>query len=254
MESKPKSLKRLDLWLMDHGYAPSRAKAQELIAEGAVRIKGQVVTSPARQMDVSFPFEQIQVDASEVLRYVSRGGRKLAGALHDLGLDVTGFKVLDLGQSTGGFTDCVLKAGARSVVGIDVGRGQIDSSLSGDTRIEVLEETHLRDLRDIWARDSRDKDFDLTLCDLSFISSLAQLEFILGWSKRILLLVKPQFELGPQVLNKKGLVQKPELISDLKTRFQSEIQRWGYQLHSWMPSRLPGKDGNQEYFLYAIRD
>ena len=254
MESNSKILKRIDVWLVDHGHAPSRAKAQELIDEGAVFIRGKLVEAASFKIDDQISSQDVRVDAQDVLRFVSRGGRKQAGALADFGIAVQNSSILDLGQSTGGFTDCVLQAGAREVVGIDVGREQIDAGLKVDPRVTVVEEVHLKDLAQLPVFHSGQRRFDLTVCDLSFISSLAQLPSILGWSPAVLILVKPQFELGPAALNKKGLVQRPELISDLKSRFQDEVRRLKYTVRGWMPSRLPGKDGNQEYFLYVTHN
>lgn len=255
MESDPKTLKRIDVWLVDRGYAPSRTKAQELIDEGQVALRARgawvVITSASQKVPLDLAADQVLVESAEVLKYVSRGGRKLESALQELNISVQGFRVLDLGQSTGGFTDCVLQNGAALVVGVDVGTGQLDPRLKSDFRIRSYEQLHLKDLAT--HPDFINQAYDLTVCDLSFISSLTQLNFILGWSPKVLLLVKPQFELGPEALNKKGLVQKTELISDLKVRFQHEVEAGGYLMKAWIPSGLPGKDGNQEYFLHAIQ-
>lgn len=252
-------MKRIDVWLVEKGFAPSRTKAQELLDEGMVFLKleketdiWKVVTTASFKMNDDFPIENVRVDDQEVLKYVSRGGRKLQSALDAFKIQVTDKLIFDLGQSTGGFTDCVLQRGAKQVIGIDVGSGQLDPKLQKDLRVRYFENVHLKNLSEVLVADLN-LNFNLTVCDLSFISSLANLKFILGWSDEVLLLVKPQFELGPEALNKKGLVQKPELISDLRAQFQIEIQGLDYELKSWIPSGLQGKDGNQEYFIYAIR-
>jgi 23S rRNA (cytidine1920-2'-O)/16S rRNA (cytidine1409-2'-O)-methyltransferase len=258
MESDPKTLKRIDVWLVDRGFAPSRTKAQELINEGQVSLcfkatadQWSVVLSASQRIPEDFPLAKIKVEGAEVLKYVSRGGRKLDSALRQLNIDVRGLRILDLGQSTGGFTDCVLQMGAAHVDGVDVGTGQLDPKLQNDPRIRSFEQLHLKDLS---AHPKfMGQRYDLTICDLSFISSLTQLHFILGWSPSLLLLVKPQFELGPEALDKKGLVQKTDLISDLKARFGEQIQAGGFRMDAWIPSGLPGKDGNQEYFLHALQ-
>ncbi len=247
MEPNPKNLIRIDVWLVEKGLAPSRAKAQELIDEGAVRFRGQVVVASSLKVPVATT--EVDVRADEVLRYVSRGGRKLESALVELGIDVTNFHVLDIGQSTGGFTDCVLQRGAKAVTGIDVGSQQLDARVKGDGRVMSYENLHFKDLAQ--HSEFRGRRFDLTVADLSFISSLGHLPQLSAWSPRLLLLVKPQFELGPEALNKKGLVQNTELISDLKARFENRVHELGGRMHAWIPSGLAGKDGNQEYFLYA---
>lgn len=247
MESKPQKLIRIDVWLVEQGLAPSRAKAQELLDEGAVFLRGQPVR--AASMKVAKDETGIEVRAGDVLKYVSRGGRKLESALAQLSLDVAGFHVLDVGQSTGGFTDCVLQHGARAVTGVDVGSAQLDPRLRADPRVRSFEQLHLKDLAA--HPEFQGRRFDLTVIDLSFISSLGHLPQLVAWSPRLLLLVKPQFELGPEALNKKGLVQKPELISDLRARFETRVRELGGRMRAWMASGLPGKDGNQEYFLYA---
>lgn len=249
MESNSKSLKRIDVWLVETGLAPSRAKAQEMIEEGLVLLRGQVVRASSLKVAEDLPHGEIQIHAQDVLKYVSRGGRKLESALREIGLSVRGWSILDLGQSTGGFTDCLLQSGANHVTGVDVGQGQLDPRLRVDPRVTIYEQLHLKDLES--HPDFRAKKFDLTVADLSFISSLARLSDLMRWSPKLLLLVKPQFELGPEALNKKGLVQNPELISDLKVRFQRRLTDLGGTLEAWIPSGLPGKDGNQEYFLYA---
>lgn len=247
MESNSQSLIRIDVWLVEMGYAPSRTKAQELLDEGAVFRGGRPVTTAS--LKVARESQDIEVRTEEVLKYVSRGGRKLESALLAIPLHVTGFHVLDVGQSTGGFTDCVLQMGARHVTGIDVGTSQLDPRLKNDARITAFEQLHLKDLSTHSA--FMGQRFDLTVADLSFISSLGVLPQLVSWSPRLLLLVKPQFELGPEALNKKGLVQKPELISDLEARFKDRVKELGGEVRAWKPSGLSGKDGNQEYFLYA---
>lgn len=260
MESKSQDLIRIDVWLVDQGYAPSRSKAQELIDESRVEIfkdsKWQILSQASLRIAKTFSTDLIRVDSEEVLRFVSRAGRKLEGALHDFEIGVAGIVALDLGQSTGGFTDCLLQKGAHRVVGIDVGRDQLSPRLQENVRVTAIEEINLKDLR----TDTRfqqavpPEGFALTVCDLSFISSLQHLDDVLGWSDAVVLLVKPQFELGAAVLNKKGLVQRPELISDLKLQFEKECKLRGYSECRWAPSHLSGRDGNQEYFLYAKRN
>lgn len=247
--------KRLDVWLVEKNLAPSRAKAQELIDEGCVVVEGKTSAqiTAALQLDSELSASHVQVDPSLILRFVSRAGRKLESYLVESGLSFKDLDVLDLGQSTGGFTDCALRYGAKLVVGIDVGRDQLHPSLKGRPEVHAFEGLHLKDLvtHNEFQSLKKASAFDIVVCDLSFISTLAHLDLILPWAPRALLLIKPQFELGAKALNKKGLVQNDKMISDLELRLATELRGKAWALKDWRRSGLTGKDGNQEYFAYV---
>lgn len=256
MEPTSGSLIRIDVWMVEKSLAPSRSKAQELIQSGAVEWQGPQGWSVVANASMKVPREassiQCRLRSQDILKYASRGGRKLEAALHDFQIDVTNFKVLDLGQSTGGFTDCLLQMGAAKVVGVDVGHDQLDPRLRSDPRVQFFEGLHLKDLaQDTHFQGARPSEgFQLTVADLSFISSLDHLGEILAWAPQSLILVKPQFEMAHMAPGKKKLVQNQELFSDLKVQWETQVKNLGFRLTGWKPSRLPGKDGNQEFFAW----
>ncbi len=180
-------------------------------------------------------------------RFVSRGGEKLAGALDDLGLDPSGLTCLDLGASTGGFTDCLLQRGARAVVAVDVGYGQLDLKLRGDPRVRVLERTNARHLRpeDVPER------FDLVTIDVSFISSTLLLQRLpeLAPAAEVLVMVKPQFELTREQVGKGGVVRDETLRAEAVARVREAARELGYRVVGEAESRLAGPKGNREVFL-----
>lgn len=256
MESTSGNLIRIDVWLVEKALAPSRSKAQELIQSGAVEWQGPKGWMPVNNASLKVsrhaPSSQCRLQSQEVLKYVSRGGRKLEAALQDFQIDVNAFKVLDLGQSTGGFTDCLLQLGVASVVGVDVGHEQLDPRLRSDERVLFFEGLHLKDLArtPAFLQAQPVGGFQLTVADLSFISSLDHLAEILPWSPQSLILVKPQFEVAHLAPGKKKLVQSEDLFSDLKVQWDTRVKNLGFRLTGWLPSRLPGKDGNQEFFAW----
>jgi 23S rRNA (cytidine1920-2'-O)/16S rRNA (cytidine1409-2'-O)-methyltransferase len=203
-------------------------------------------------------------DAAELIvtedaddRFVSRGGLKLAGALAATGLDVRGRYCLDLGQSTGGFTDCLLQAGAAKVVGIEVGHGQLHARLADDPRIVVLEGINARslspeDLGEHWPQGG----FDFVTGDLSFISLtliLPAAATLLKPGADLLMLVKPQFEVGPQGLAKGGIVRDASLYKDVEVKIRAACAENGLQVQGWYDSPITGGDGNHEFFVHARR-
>jgi len=201
--AEPDSGQRLDRELVDRGLVRSRSHAQDMINSGLVRVNDDVVTRPAEQVK---PTDLIQV---VVDRYVSRGAHKLSGALDDLDLQVTG-RALDAGASTGGFTQVLLERGAAEVIAVDVGTRQLAAALRDDPRVRVREQTNVRDL------DLRHvgRPVDLVVADLSFISLITVLDPIIAVTApegRLLLLIKPQFEVGRELLGKGGVVRSEEL-------------------------------------------
>lgn len=259
---------RADVFLVEHGHATTRSQAQRLIASG---VQWRLAT-PAdwRKVlkngdDIPVGAELELLDASEA-RYVSRGGLKLEGALAVVGLDVTGLRCLDVGQSTGGFTDCLLQLGARAVVGVDVGQGQLHPQLREDPRVLCLEQTNARalDASDLIAASACpvsagaefDQKFGLIVADLSFISLtlvLPALVPLLADTGAMLLLVKPQFELQPGQVGKGGIVRDPALYAVVQARIRVSCQELGLAVQQWFDSPIQGGDGNREFFVFARR-
>lgn len=242
---------RVDQLLLERGLASSRSQAQRLIAAG-VRWRGptgwQVVTKNGE--DLPAQAEIALVDTAEA-RYVSRGGLKLEGALAASGIDPSGRVCLDAGQSTGGFTDCLLRRGAARVVGVDVGHGQLHPSLRGDPRVTCLERVNVRDLA---ASELPVSPFDLIVADLSFISLtlvLPALTALLAPKGDLLLLVKPQFELQPGQVGKGGIVRDAALYAQVQARLHEACVALKLRVTGWHDSPITGGDGNREFFLHA---
>ena len=237
---------RLDLVLVARGLARSRSQAQALVADGAVRVDGVVVRRPA---------ETVRTGASvtaETDPYVSRAAHKLLGALDDLGLTVHG-RALDAGASTGGFSQVLLERGCEAVHAVDVGTGQLAPLLRDDPRVVVQEQTNLRDL-DLAHLGGRP--VDLVVADVSFISLTLLVEPLTavttdeGW---LLLMVKPQFEVGRERLGRGGVVRSPALHAEAVAVVADVATAAGWPAHAVVPSRLPGPAGNREFFLLLRR-
>lgn len=239
---------RVDLLMLERGLAPSRAKAQELIRRGQVTLNGERVTQAGVRID-----RDATLEVTPGARFVSRGGDKLDAALRALGVDVTGAVVVDIGASTGGFTDCVLRRGARRVHAIDVGHGQLDPALGSDPRVVSREGTNARDLR---ATDFDDP-VDVLLIDASFIG-LAKLlpaaARILPEGGRLIALVKPQFEVGPEAARRlRGVVRRGGVRDRAIAGVRDAIERAGFRLENECDSELAGPRGNVEHFVQAVR-
>lgn len=239
---------RVDTVLVAQGLAESRTAAQRLIDAGRVLLAGvQVKRASTLAPDPS----QLELVPDPADRYVSRGGLKLAGALKRTKLDVRALHCLDVGQSTGGFTDCLLQAGAASVVGVDVGHDQLHRKLREDERNSTLEGINARQLS---PSDVNEQRFDLIVCDASFISVtllLPRWPALLAQSGHMLSLVKPQFELQPADIGKGGLVKNPARYADVEARVRSTCAEAGLQVLDWFDSPITGGDGNHEFFFYA---
>jgi 23S rRNA (cytidine1920-2'-O)/16S rRNA (cytidine1409-2'-O)-methyltransferase len=255
-------MKRLDQILVEMGLAPTRSKAQQMIQAGEVEIfdrnEWRSVHRPAHGVDERRS-DRIRLKAgARTLKYVSRGGLKLESALDHLKLDVTGWNCLDVGQSTGGFTDALLRHGARQVAGFDVGHDQLHPSLRKDPRVVALEGLHVRDLQ-IHSRllELIQGGLDLTVVDVSFISLtqvLPVLAKVFPPGGRILALVKPQFEVGPEGVGKGGLVTDEKLFDDVRSRVLLALGKCGFTERDYFPCAVRGQDGNQEFFVYAVRN
>jgi 23S rRNA (cytidine1920-2'-O)/16S rRNA (cytidine1409-2'-O)-methyltransferase len=246
---------RADQLLVERGLAASRSQAQRLIASGVRWRMGAAAYQVIKKNGDELPpqAEVVLDDASEV-RYVSRGGLKLESALRDTGLDVRGWRCLDVGQSTGGFTDALLHAGAASVVGIDVGHGQLHPRILQHPQVQCIQGLNARDLQPLDTRLKAEGGFDLVVGDVSFISLTLVLPSVVAQLKpqgHLLMLVKPQFELQPGQLGKGGLVKDNALHEQVRLRIVQACQDLGLRHLHWLASAITGGDGNHEFFVHA---
>jgi 23S rRNA (cytidine1920-2'-O)/16S rRNA (cytidine1409-2'-O)-methyltransferase len=237
---------RLDRWMVEQGAAESREKAQALIMAGEVLIDGHKATKAGQPVA---PDSRIEILAKP--RYVSRGGLKLEGALKRFSVDPTGLVCADFGSSTGGFTDCLLQAGALRVFAIDVGTNQLDWRLRSDPRVAVLEGVNARYLEP----ENLNAPIDLAVCDVSFISATLILPAMLRVLKpaegRMIVLVKPQFEVGKGQVGKGGIVRDPAQHEESCGKVRKFIEDAGYKTDI-MESPITGAEGNREFLLYGF--
>lgn len=247
-------MSRADLVLVSRKLASSRTHAQRLIAEG------RVLLGTERRPILKASTSILETDAIEILpdeadRYVSRGGVKMAGALDRLGVSVQAFRVLDVGISTGGFTDCLLQRGARNVVGVDVGQGQLAEKLKNDPRVQCFEQMNARELTgELILKANQNELFDLIVCDVSFISLTLIIPNLLGLLTphgKLLSLVKPQFEVGRGKLGGGGIVRDVELYKMVEEKIRQCVEASGFCVMDYFPSSIAGGDGNREFFVYA---
>ncbi|GAA3462245.1 TlyA family RNA methyltransferase [Saccharothrix longispora] len=241
---------RLDAELVRRGLARSREHASQLVAEGKVTVQGTVATKPATAVGLD---TALLVRDHDDPNYASRGAHKLVGALEAFpGIAVEGRRCLDAGASTGGFTDVLLRAGARQVVAADVGRGLLDWKLRTDDRVVVKDRTNVRALtpEDIGGR------VELVVADLSFISLRLVLPALVGCLDEegdLVPMVKPQFEVGRERLGSGGVVRDPELRAEAVLDVVSAAAGLGLRLHGVIASPLPGPSGNVEFFAWLRR-
>jgi 23S rRNA (cytidine1920-2'-O)/16S rRNA (cytidine1409-2'-O)-methyltransferase len=239
---------RADQLLVERGLAASRTAAQRMIEAGRVYWHGGAIAKAAQTLPEN---ADLRVAANEDDRYVSRGGIKLAGALAATGVSVRDKVCLDLGQSTGGFTDCLLQSNAARVTGVDVGHAQLHQRLKKDARVVSLEGINARHLRD---SSLAGQSFDLIVGDLAFISLtliLPQLPPLLTPHGDMLLLVKPQFEVGPAHIGKGGIVRDDALYPQVETKMREAAQAAGLRVLDYFPSSMTGTDGNREFFIWT---
>ena len=277
---------RADLFLVEHGHATTRSQAQRLIASGVHwRVDEAVAWKKIAKNGDEIPANaELQLLDTTEAKYISRGGLKLEGALKATGLDVTGLRCLDIGQSTGGFTDCLLQHGAAQVVGVDVGHGQLHDSLRSDERVVCIEGVNARsmtadDLTEHYRRalhgssladdafadveedgySDQDTDgfspvFDFLTGDLSFISLTLVLPAVVRLLKadgQLLMLVKPQFELQPGQIGKGGIVRDAAHFEFVEKRLRDACAGLGLHVKAWLDSPIAGGDGNREFFIHA---
>ncbi len=247
---------RLDVLLVERGLAASRDRAQALILAGRVLVGEQKVEKPGAAVPVDTPIRMLGED----LPYVSRGGLKLAGALKRWAIEVRGRACLDVGASTGGFTDCLLQHGATHVTAIDTGFGQIALKLRNDPRVRLLERTNARLLEpsSLDAPDSAGKAQNATLLvmDVSFISVTLVLPAVLAAATSLteaVILVKPQFEAGRAHVGKGGVVRDPAAHELAIAKVAECVRSLGWQVVETIPSAITGARGNREFLLYAKR-
>jgi 23S rRNA (cytidine1920-2'-O)/16S rRNA (cytidine1409-2'-O)-methyltransferase len=277
---------RADLFLVEHGHATTRSQAQRLIASGVQwRVDEAVAWKKVAKNGDEIPGNaELQLLDTTEAKFISRGGLKLEGALKSTGLDVTGLRCLDIGQSTGGFTDCLLQHGVAQVVGVDVGHGQLHDSLRSDARVVCIEGVNARsltadDLKSHYRRalhissgseedfDDADEDdfddeeddgfdpvFDFLTGDLSFISLTLVLPAVVRLLKpdgQLLMLVKPQFELQPGQIGKGGIVRDAAHFEFVEKRLRDTCAGLGLDVLAWLESPIAGGDGNREFFIHA---
>jgi 23S rRNA (cytidine1920-2'-O)/16S rRNA (cytidine1409-2'-O)-methyltransferase len=240
---------RLDTWLVDHGLVESREKAQALVMAGRVRVDGQPETKPGSSVP----------DGANVLvvpgpEHVGRGALKLEGALDRFGVDPTGKVAVDVGASTGGFTEMLLARGAVRVYAVDAGRGQLHETLRGDPRVVVLEQTNARNLSGRQVPEA----CGIATVDVSFISVLKilpALRPLLVPEADLVVLVKPQFEVGRFHVGRGGIVKDPALhVQALRDVAWAAQHEQGYAVVAACPSPITGTEGNREFFLHLRRD
>ena len=234
---------RLDLYLVDNGYYKSRENAKLAIENGLVKIDGNVVTKP------SFNYEKGLIAVSEALKFVSRGGYKLEEAINSFYLDFKGKTIVDIGSSTGGFTDCSLQYGAKLVYAIDVGTDQLDNRLLTNPKVISMEQTNFLDIEGF------DTSIDYYVSDVSFISIkkiLAHLNELNA--DNIIILIKPQFEVEPKYLNKNGVLKDRSKHYDVLKDINDYVNKINYKIHKITPSPIKGKSGNIEYLAYIKRN
>ena len=238
--------KRLDVLLVERGYAETRTKAQAIIMSGLVYVTGQKADKPG----ISYE-ESVEIEVrSGACPYVSRGGLKLEKALRDFGVDPTGYVCSDSGASTGGFTDCLLQQGAKKVFAIDGGYGQLDWKIRSDPRVVVMERTNVRYV----TPEQLGEPLDLSVVDVSFISLRIVLPVIKTFLKenagQVLCLIKPQFEAGKEKVGKKGVVRDPSVHKEVLDDFVALTKEIDFKILGLTFSPVKGPEGNIEFLAH----
>ena len=242
---------RADLFLTEKGYAPSRKKAQMLIDEGKVFIDGRMVQKSAQQIEDGE--HSVLIEHSDEVRYVSRGGLKLEAALAAFEIEAREKTVLDIGASTGGFTDCLLQSGARRVYAVDAGIGQLASSLLANPAVVSIEKLNARNLS---AEHIGGEKVDFIVMDVSFISAtyiIPNFPALMTENGEAVCLVKPQFEVGRSMIGKGGIVRDKAAHADAIKRVCICAESVGLRPVALIPSPIEGGDGNREFLLHLVR-
>ena len=240
---------RVDVYLVEAGYTASRKKAQDLIKENAVKIDGKTVKKASETVNEAVEHEVV---IEQVFKYVSRGGMKLEAALNSFSIDVNGKKAVDVGASTGGFTDCLLKRGAKKVYSVDSGIGQLHDSLRQNNRVVCIEKFNARELN----RDITEGECDIAVADVSFISQTYLIDGIADCVRAggvFVSLIKPQFEAGRSALSKNGIVVNAAYRFLAVKRVVSFACERGFDCIGLIKSPIEGGDGNKEYLAYFIK-
>lgn len=238
---------RLDLLLVQKGHCSTRSRAQELIAKGAVLVDGKPILKAGEKISAA---AQIYLQEAEH-PYVSRGGSKLAAALDFFSIDTKEIRALDVGASTGGFTHCLLLRGAKEVFCVDVGTAQLAELLRQDSRVHFWEQTNIKDFSPIELKNP----VDLVVVDVSFVSAKNILPYLSRFLRKqghVLFLIKPQFEVGPENLNKRGIVKSKNLYQEVIQQVVATATELGFVTQGTMESPILGGDGNVEFFLHAV--
>ncbi|WP_115855067.1 TlyA family RNA methyltransferase [Kushneria indalinina] len=248
---------RVDQLLVAQALVRSRTRAQRLIRHGRVQLIGdsqpRTLTRPSEKLPEESRFHVVE-DPEE--RYVSRAGLKLEALLNATSLSPQGLTLLDVGQSTGGFTDCLLQHGAARVIGIEVGHDQLDPLLREDERVHCLEGINARNLPDDRILALAPEGLAGAVMDVSFISQtliLPELARLLSKGAHLLSLVKPQFELSPEQIGSGGIVRDARHFDQVETRLRTCCAQNGFSLHYWGDSPITGGDGNREFLMHATR-
>ena len=238
--------KRLDLILVEKEYFETREKAKREIMAGNVIVNEQVVIKAGTMFKDN---DELNIRVKDKLKYVSRGGLKLEKAIKAWDLDFSDKLVLDIGASTGGFTDCALQNGARRVYSVDVGKNQLDWKLRNDEKVVSLEEMHIKDLKE---EDIENKKVDFIVIDVSFISLTKVIPYFkkfLVQSGKIVMLVKPQFEVGSEKIGRNGVVENEEYHNEAIKKIISFSKEEGYELIGVEDSPIKGAKGNKEFLM-----
>lgn len=241
---------RLDAELVRRALVASRSDAAAAIGAGRVQVNGAIADKAARQVSAADAIVMLGTPP----RFVSRGGDKLDSALREFGIDVSGWRVLDAGASTGGFCDCLLQRGAAHVVALDVGHGQLHPRIRSDPRVTVLERTHVRDA----TRDLIGGAVQMATADLSFISVTRALDALIGCCEPgspMVLLVKPQFEAGRvEVSRGRGVITDPRVHLRVQAEIGAELEQRGCRVVAWVESPITGGEGNREFLVHATTE
>ncbi|ACV38258.1 TlyA family RNA methyltransferase [Leptotrichia buccalis] len=238
--------KRLDLILVEREFFETREKAKREIMAGNVIVNEQVVIKAGTMFKDN---DELNIRVKDKLKYVSRGGLKLEKAIKAWDLDFSDKLVLDIGASTGGFTDCALQNGARRVYSVDVGKNQLDWKLRNDEKVVSLEEMHIKDLKE---EDIENKKVDFIVIDVSFISLTKVIPYFkkfLAQSGKIVMLVKPQFEVGREKIGRNGVVENEEYHNEAIKKIISFSKEEGYELIGVEDSPIKGAKGNKEFLM-----